>query len=172
MAATANDIAAVRLGLEIPEGKAADFTDALLAGFIEAHPVNDAVGRRPTDPGWQPTYDLNAATADLWSLIAASVSALYDFGADRSTFSRSQVYDHARKMQRHFAGKARATSAPITRERQTDILYQGRWPYTADTSLQGYGSVADGYTEDADLQTYEEVEGAMYPPGSTQGEAL
>jgi hypothetical protein len=156
MAATANDIAAVRLGLEIPEGKAADFTDALLAGFIEAHPVNDAAGRRPTDSSWQPTYDLNAATADLWSLIAASVSSLYDFGADGATFSRSQVYEHARRMQRHFQGKAHATSASITRERQTDILYQGHWPYTAD----------------ADLQTYEDAEAATYPPDTTEGQAL
>lgn len=156
MAAAQSDIEVVRLGLEIPEGREEAFTDELIAGFLEAHPVKDSAGRKPTDAGWAETYDVNAATADLWSLIAACASALYDFSADGATFTRSQVYDHARKMQRHFNGKARATSVAITRDRQTDILYQGRWPYTAEF----------------DLQAYQEADAAVFAPNTVQGTEL
>jgi hypothetical protein len=156
MAAARRDIDVVRLGLEIPAGREDDFTDELVAGFIEAHPVKDSAGRRPADLGWAATYDLNAAVADLWSLIAANLSALYDFTADGASFTRSQAYEHARKMQRHFQGKAHATSAPVTREREADILYQGHWPYTGE----------------ADLQAYKDAEADVFPSGTTQGEPL
>jgi hypothetical protein len=156
MTATANDIAVVRLGLEIPEGKEAAFTDALIGGFIEAHPVKDTARRKPADAGWTATYDLNAATADLWMLIAASLSSLYDFSADGASFTRAQAFDHANRMRRLFASRAYATSVPLTRDRQTDILYQGNWPFL----------------EELDLQAYEEAEHAAYPDNTTQGTAL
>ena len=156
MAASAANIAAVRLGLDIPEDKAAAFTDDLITGFIEAHPIKDSTGKKPADLGWAASYDLMAATADLWGLIAASLSSLYDFVADAATFSRTQMFEHAMTMARFFRSRAYATSSQLTRDRQTDILYQGRWPFTAEF----------------DLQLYESVEGEVYAPGTTQGTPL
>ena len=156
MAASQHDIDVVRLGLEIPEDKEAAFTNDLLAGFIEAHPVKDSTGKKPADLGYSATYDLMAATADLWGLIAASLSSLYDFVADAATFSRSQVFQHALTMARFFRSRSYATSSAITRDRQTDILYQGRWPFMAEF----------------DLQLYESVEQQVYAPNTQQGTPL
>jgi hypothetical protein len=156
MAASANDIAVVRLGITVPEEKAEAFTDDLLRGFIEAHPVKDSKRLKPTDVGWVATYDLNAATADLWDLIAASLAALYDFSADGATFSRSQLMANARSMARSFRSRSHATSVPLERSRQADILYQGRWPYTAEF----------------DLQAYQEAEESVYAPNTQQGIGL
>lgn len=156
MAASQRDIDSVRLGLEIPAGREDAFTDDLIAGYLEAHPVKDPTGRKPSTFGWTATYDVNAATADLWSLIAANLSALYDFSADGASFTRSEVFDHALKMQRHFNSRRYATSVAVARDRQTDILYQGRWPFEGGSDLQGY----------------EEAEADVYAAGTSEGEAL
>jgi len=156
MSASASDIAAVRLGLSIPEGTEAAFTDDLIGGFLEAHPVNDAEGRHPADLGWAATYDRMAATADLWGLIAASVSQLYDFVADAATFSRSQVFDHALKMAAWFNSRRHARTVAIQRDRQRDILYQGRWPFVAEF----------------DINMYEKAQSEVYAPNTSQGQAL
>jgi hypothetical protein len=156
MAASQADINAVKIGVAIPEGTEAAFTDALFQGFIEAHPVKDASGLKPADLGWTETYDLMAATADVWGLIAAYSSQLYDFVADGATFSRSQLFDHALRMAAFFNSRRRARTVTIQRDRQRDILYQGRWPFTAEY----------------DLNAYQQAEGEIYAPNTTQGQAL
>ena len=156
LAPAPSDIAAVRLGLLIPADKADAFSDDLISGFIASYPVNDSLGRKPSDFAWAGKFDLNAATADLWSLIAVCLSDLYDFEADTAKFSRSQLFANAMRMRRHFNSRRYATSTPISRDRQTDILYQGRWPFAAER----------------DLNLYETLQSYTYPSGTSQGEAL
>jgi hypothetical protein len=146
MAATQGDIDRVRLSIAVPSGQEAVFTDALLQGFIEEHPVRDSAGLEPAASAWEPTYDLNAATSDLWGLIAVNLSTLYDFSADGASFTRSQAFENARRMGRYFNSRRRATSVAITPDRQREILHEARWPFA--------GGPAGAEWLDSDLQTF------------------
>jgi len=93
------------------------YSDADLASFIEAHPLEDARGEGPlveseTDPGtleenpdWTATYDLNAAAADVWEEKAGILAQDYDYSADGGNYSRSQAYEQAMKQARYFRSK-------------------------------------------------------------------
>src|SRR5690242_17739888 len=87
MAASAAQIARVRRMTAEPT--MTPYNDAAIKGYIEAHPLPDDLGRRPwtatqmaaagvTDTPatvWTPTYDLNAAAADIWDEKAAGLVA-------------------------------------------------------------------------------------------------
>jgi hypothetical protein len=45
------------------------------------------------------TYDVHAAAADIWQQRMAHFSDWYDFRADNQSFSRSQAFEHAQKME-------------------------------------------------------------------------
>jgi hypothetical protein len=51
------------------------------------------------------TYDVHAAAADVWVERLAHFQDWYDFRADNQTFSRSQAFDHAEKMERIMRAK-------------------------------------------------------------------
>jgi hypothetical protein len=137
MAATQAAIDALRLCITVPDGKEDAFNDDLLAGFLEAHPLRDAAGLWPNDSNWTPTYDGNAAAADLWGLIAASGAQLYDFSADGATYTRSQLHAQALRMAKHFRAHSAATSEQLERSRVADILYTARWPYVVQATREG-----------------------------------
>jgi len=52
------------------------------------------------------TYDVNAATADVWGQRLANFTDWYDFSADNQDFSRSQVFEHAQEMEQHHRRQA------------------------------------------------------------------
>lgn len=52
------------------------------------------------------TYDVHAAAADVWLERLAHFNEWYDFRADNQTFTRSQAWDHAYKMEAKLRGKA------------------------------------------------------------------
>jgi hypothetical protein len=58
----------------------------------------DAEGRLPSDDGWLPTYDLNAATAAVWEVKAALVANRYDTTTDGQQLDRAQLLAHMRTM--------------------------------------------------------------------------
>ncbi len=115
------------------------YTDALIQGFIEAHPLTDARGENPlveseTTPGtleenpdWTATYDLNAAAADVWDEKAATLAANFDFEADGGRYDRRQAFDNAQRMSRHY----RARRSPSTITAFPEPLAQG----TEETDL-------------------------------------
>ena len=113
MAATAEQIA--RLRRMVAESTATTYTDAILGQAIERHPLLDDLGREPYEldlddeltinADWTPTYDLNAAAADVWDEKAAALTAEFDFSAGGQTFNRSQAYAHAEQMARRFRSR-------------------------------------------------------------------
>lgn len=112
MAATAEQIADLRRMAAVPLDKWPDYTDPVLKRFIEAHPQMDELGQAATyfdgytvkvNPGWIPTYDLNAAAADIWEEKASKYAeGHYDFSADGSTFNRSQVVNQCKQQARTY----------------------------------------------------------------------
>jgi len=109
------------------------YTDVALAAFIALYPVEDARGEYPTidgytyppslieNPDWIPTYDLNAAAADVWAEKAATPAADFDFNADGGNYSRSQVYQQAMTQSRYY--RSRRGVKTITQ--RPDPLMQG-----------------------------------------------
>lgn len=121
MGASATQIATVRR--MIAEPTTTTYTDAIVTAAIESHPLFDENGEEPTyldystepptataNDDWIPTYDLNAAAADLWEQKAASLAANFDFSADGGSYQRSQAYEMAMKQARHFRSRASGES--------------------------------------------------------------
>jgi hypothetical protein len=65
----------------------------------------DSDGNDPTEIDWIPTYDLNAAAAEIWQEKAGLLAANYDVTVDTSTFNRSQAHENAQKQARHYAAR-------------------------------------------------------------------
>ncbi len=93
------------------------YSDVMLADIIKRHPLEDARGEGPwieseTTPGtletnedWTPTYDLNAAAAEVWEEKAGTLAQDFDFSADGGNYSRSQAHEQAMKQARYFRSK-------------------------------------------------------------------
>jgi hypothetical protein len=93
------------------------FSDETLEEIIGLYPLEDARGESPwieseTTPGtleenpdWTPTYDLNAAAADIWAEKAAVLAQDFDFAADGGNYSRSQAYEQAMKQSRYYRSR-------------------------------------------------------------------
>lgn len=130
MTASAADIARVRR--MVAEPTSATYTDAIIAAAIERYPAPDALHHRPVDEdgranaAWAATYDINAATADIWQEKAAALAANFDFQADGARFERSQALKHAMSMatlyrSRRYAGTTRVY-AEINEPRRQDWI--------------------------------------------------
>ena len=101
MAATA--VMAAQLRRMVDESTETTYDDDLIDDIIEKYPLLDVLGTSPQDVDysttpptiseldeWIPTYDLNAAAAEIWGEKAGAVSDEFDFAADGGNFSRSQ----------------------------------------------------------------------------------
>lgn len=110
MGATAADIARLRSMTNEPAGQTT-FSDAELQAVIERYPLPDPLGIEPyyidastTPPtqtlrtSWIPTWDIDAAAADVWEMKAGKVAEDFDSNADGANLSRSQRFDHYTKM--------------------------------------------------------------------------
>lgn len=107
--------------------------DSDIATVIERHPLPDTFGTSPyswdesaTPPtrsendNWVPTYDLNAAAADIWEEIAATYVGDFDFQTTDQRFDRSQKHEQAMKQVRYFRSKRAPTSIKQVGESKTD----------------------------------------------------
>jgi len=106
----------------VAEPTTATYSDVLIAGFIERYPHMDEQGELPytlssasppaqvANDNWIVTYDLNAASADIWAEKAAAVANLYDFTADGGNYSRSNQYEQYMKQSRHFRARRMPTT--------------------------------------------------------------
>lgn len=115
MAATAEQV--IRLRRMVGEGGETTYQDDELKTFIEAYPLLDGLGREPyvesdDDPAvleinedWDPTYDLNAAAADIWAEKAAGLASEFDFSAGGQSFQRSQAYAMYMQQSRHYRSR-------------------------------------------------------------------
>ena len=116
MSVTAAQITRVR-GMTFEPAGSSSYTDDAVTTFIENHPLPDYSGEDPididtgdTNTNWTPTYDLNAAAADIWDEKAAAASEKFDVSADGATLHRSQVPDFAVRRARYFRSRASASS--------------------------------------------------------------
>jgi hypothetical protein len=110
----------------VAEPTTATYSDAAISAFLVRHPLIDELGAEPyswntlTDPptatdndAWVPTFDLNAAAADVWEEKAAALAGNVDFQADGGSFSLSQKFDQARKMARHYRARRSMKTATL-----------------------------------------------------------
>lgn len=101
MAATA--AMAAKLRRMVDEPTETTYDDDLIDDYIERYPLLDVLGTDPQDVDftttpptiseadeWIPTYDLNAAAADIWEEKAGAVADEFDFKADGGSYTRSQ----------------------------------------------------------------------------------
>jgi hypothetical protein len=101
----------------VAEPTATTYNDALIVAFIEKYPLLDELGEEPFDwlatvpptttanTEWIPTYDLNAAAADILDEKATTVMSNYDFSADGGNYSRSQQFEMYSKQARHYRSR-------------------------------------------------------------------
>lgn len=122
MSATAAEVARLRRMVNETD-EYGDYTDSDLEDYIERYPRMDERGQKPytydtsTSPpteeendDWVPTYDLNAAAADIWEEKAAALAADFDFSADGASYTRSQKYQQAKDMAAHYRRRRSATT--------------------------------------------------------------
>lgn len=115
MAATEAQVARLRRLCAEPD--ACTYDDAALAGYVEAYPLQDSLGRLPDDHEWTATYDLYAAAADICDEKAAAVAAQYDFSADGGTYTRSQEWQHWRSMAQRYRARRAAKAITLVPDR-------------------------------------------------------
>lgn len=114
-------------------GGAGTRTDEQIGDVIERYPLPDAFGTEPytwdessTPPSrsentnWVPTYDLNAAAADIWEEIAAGYVGDFDFATNDQRFDRSQKHKQAMAQVRYYRSKRAPTSIKMAGESKTD----------------------------------------------------
>lgn len=105
----------------VAEPTTTTYSDALLSAFIEKYPHIDEWGETPLDAygyantGWVPTYDLNAAAADVWEEKAATVISKFDFSANGGTYHQSQQYDQYMKQARYYRSKRLPSTMPLVK---------------------------------------------------------
>ena len=111
-----------RLRRMVAEADTTTYEHADLTEIIERYPALDSEGLSQDDADWTATYDLNAAAAEIWAEKAAAVATGYDFSADSGTFSRSQQYNQAMRMARHYGARRRVGTITLVRETTDDEL--------------------------------------------------
>lgn len=133
---TAAQIAEVR---RMTGETAATYSNTLLTAIIEKYPLLDEQGEEPwtlssdTPPvhedndDWMPTYDLNAAAADVWAEKAAALAGLYDFSADGGNYRRSQAYEQCMKQSRHYRARASAYVVTLHQSPEEPSISQQVW---------------------------------------------
>ena len=84
-------------------------TESDLESVLDAHAIPDASGTLPDSEEWVPTYDENAAAAEVWLIKAARASALTEIDPPGSGIVTSKVFDNCMRMARHYRAKRVAT---------------------------------------------------------------
>jgi hypothetical protein len=124
MTATADQIAELRRMTAEPT--ITPYSHDILEAIIERYPRLDANGEDPytwdktttpptqtANPKWSPTYDLNAAAADVWNEKASATAADFDFSADGGNYHRSQRFEQYMKQARYYRSRASAKTGTL-----------------------------------------------------------
>lgn len=126
---TATDAMVTKIRRMIAEPTSATYDDDTLKAIIEEFPLIDERGEvaytwdTSTEPptkedndNWIPTYDLNAAAAEVWEEKAAALEDQFDFKDAGADYARSQKFDHAKKMARTYRSKRASSSTRLYAE--------------------------------------------------------
>jgi len=73
-----------------------------LIEILQNYALTDADGNDPGDDAWVPTYDINAAAAQIWDEKAASLATNVDASVDGTSVRRSQLFQHAKQMAAYY----------------------------------------------------------------------
>lgn len=86
-------------------------TDAELDELLIPCCLVDKNGLAPTDPAWEPTYDLNAAASAGWLIKAGRASSLVEVDPPGSGLFTSRVFENCRTMARIYRAKCRLSAS-------------------------------------------------------------
>lgn len=117
----------------VNEPTATTYSDYDLSQYIEARSVRDARGVDSVDwdyttlpptqtisPDWIPTYDINAAAADIWDEKASAVADCISFSADGASYSVNEKVANYNRMAAKYRSKSRIRSAKmVSKARET-----------------------------------------------------
>lgn len=92
------------------------YSDTDLEDAIEGCAQLDSEGYASDSDLWTATYDLNAAAAAIWEEKATAYVGKYDYNADGGSFNRSQAYEQAMKMARHYHSRKRVGTISLRPE--------------------------------------------------------
>lgn len=83
----------------------------------------DSSGRRPTDTGWVPTWDLAYGAAEGWVRKAGKAASMYDIADAGQSMTRSQLTAHCLSMaDRYNKRVAQAARLRYTSRSDPDIV--------------------------------------------------
>jgi len=93
-----------------------EISQAALEQIVHRCARVDAHDRLPTNPMWEETYDVYAATATVFEVKAARVANRFDFSTDGQQLNRSQMAAHFMAMAKMWRAR---TAGVIRRDRPT-----------------------------------------------------
>jgi len=86
-----------------------DVSQAAVEQIVHRCARMDHEGRLPTDPSWDETYDVYAATATVFEVKAARVANRFDFSTDGQQLNRSQMAAHFMAMAKMWRARTAGT---------------------------------------------------------------
>jgi len=110
----ATDIARLRRLTAEPSN--ATYEDATMLEYLHRYPLRDSDLNEPDESDWTPTYDFNAAAADIWDEKAAGVAANFTFQADGGTYHEDEKYKHALGQARYHSARRRAQNRAVAQD--------------------------------------------------------
>lgn len=90
--------------------------------------VLDKNGLRPTDTGWEPSFNVNYAVSQAWLLKASRLADRYLFMSGGKMLSRNQFYDHCMRQAKVYAAKAGIRSLRLSYAVDTLDLVPANYP--------------------------------------------
>lgn len=97
--------ARVRLSAMVAASSRPVLTDDEVGLLLDGVKVVDLYGLAPVDPGWAPTFDLDAAALEGWRWKAGQVAGDFAFSADDASYSKGDVIAHCERMIAMYAGR-------------------------------------------------------------------
>lgn len=111
----------------VAEPTDATYDDPTLIAYIQKYPLADLNAEEPfitefmngaqevhyVNPLWIPTWDFNAAAADVWQEKASALADRIDFDADGGRYSANQRYTNAQKQVAYYRSRRAARSIQV-----------------------------------------------------------
>lgn len=119
-ATAARGRARARLAQMVAAASRPTLSDENLDDLLDDYRTVDGHGNLVTDPGYVPTYALNAAAAEGWRRKAAMVAGDFTFQADDASYSKGDVLANMEKMVQMYAAKDVGTLSFGVRDRRYD----------------------------------------------------
>ena len=94
------------LGRLVDATTAPALTDTDLDELLNDAARTDTAGLPPSDPEWDPTYDLDSAAAGGWLRKAGRAASAHNFSAGSIRSERAQVHQHCLAMAQHYQHRA------------------------------------------------------------------